>query len=235
MTTWKRRGTILAALVLGCFVGIYASSITTAGGGGGSQINLVQANVVRGNPATTLTFFNNVASGDLLIFCGGWTGSTAANPTATDTVGTTYSLIVGTNGHASANAACFAGPAGGSGANTITVVWPASSSDEGIYVSEYVGVSTTVDGTGSVFNSIPLALQITTSAVGDLVTEFSDTNAAPTLSCVNMTTVLTFELGLGAGINCTSIQNAAGLISGGILSSSPSSNNATVLFALKHS
>ena len=135
------------------------------GGGGGSKISFVQGNGARG---VSLAFAAHVTSGDVLVVLVGWE-SNAGAATATDTLGTTYTQIV--NGFAGIEgAAILVGVAPSSGACTVTASLPGVL--PGIYIAEFSGATTTVDGnavgagTGSL---TPANVGITTTTDGDLV------------------------------------------------------------------
>jgi hypothetical protein len=213
-----------------------SSSVTTA-------ITLVQAIGSRGTSPTltTLAFPHNVISGDILGVCLGWESTTSANPSATDTVGTTYAVVIGENGQgANGNAACLIGTAAGSGANTVTVSWPASSSFEGIYLSEWNNLTATADGTAAgVFSHLNFTnLSITTATAGDLIMMFTNINTSmSTRGCWVRTSTLYDAQTNDAGINCSVVQAAAGLVTNGSwgeANTQPTTEaNATVMFALK--
>lgn len=214
----------------------------SGGGGGGSSVNVIQSVGCRGNPVTTCAFGQSVTSGHLCAVALGWTGTTASSPSAADTVGTTYTVKVSLNGTSVSNVAILAGTCGGTGANTITITWPASSSFEGIHPIEAQGVTGTTDGsaTGSISSSTQLyasIASITTGTAGDLVIMAVDgQNSTPgtDVSCYGGTVQVAFSQGADSGGVCAVIQNAAGAIANGAYNNS-SLGYSIAMVALKHS
>jgi hypothetical protein len=222
------------------------SSASGGGGGGGSSVNIVQAGGCRGNPVTTCAMGQPVASAsDVCMVALGWTAGASGNPTATDSVGTTYALKLSfvTVSSSVSSIAVLAGTCGATGSNTVTVTWPSSATFEGIHPIEAKGISTTTDGTASgtiASNTLVLMssiASITTSTAGDLVIMALDgQNSTPgtDIFCYGATVAVAASQGADSGGVCSIIQNAAGAIANGAYNNSTSGYSVGIV-AFKHS
>ena len=208
------------------------------GSSSGSSINFVQSNYVLtsgGVTTQTIAFPNNVVSGHLLCAVGGWQGTTASNPSATDTLSTSYSVVGGINGHAE-NVGVLCGLASSSGANTITITYPSSSSYIFAVALEFQGVSTTVDVQTGTYNPGSYnSVSDTSTFSGDLlITAVSSSSGSTSGTCVgsDFATPSATNGAIG-GIICFKVQNAAGLFTS--TGYYPSGTIAVQIVALKHS
>jgi hypothetical protein len=117
--------------------------------------------------------------------------------------------------------AIFVVTAVSSGANTITVTFPASAGFEGIFPEEFRGVSTTLDGSATFRTTsggqIPSA-SLTTTANGDLVYSIvQGSNSGNPSYCIGMLYAGPPVGGADSGQACFTVQNTAGVthITGG--------------------
>lgn len=111
----------------------------------------------------TLAYNQNVVSGNLLIVSLFTYSGSVASVTITDTVGTSFSLVRNQDNVGANHVAVYAGSAGGSGANTISLSG-ATGSFNGYCIHEVYGASTTVDTSAGVDNgSSPVSLTLTTT------------------------------------------------------------------------
>lgn len=125
--------------------------------------------------STTLAFPSNVVSGNLLLCCGAvWDGSAITSIPISDTVGTSYTTLLGTvvGGGQSILAWVAYGIAAGSGANTVTI----NPNGGGRYSSqtliEFSGIDATpldVNGGNSTGTSTSASDSITTTAADTVV------------------------------------------------------------------
>lgn len=160
----------------GTSITITGGVISAVGGGGGGGLAPIFGN---GNPygpgvvqATTgggysLAFASNVASGSLLIVSYKSEGNVTAS-TCSDSVGTTYTKVASITG-VSNNLVVFAGLAGGSGTNTVTIGSPGNSYDR-LGLMQVSGVGATVDATQTDYaGSSPTTVAITTTTASDFL------------------------------------------------------------------
>jgi hypothetical protein len=215
----------------------YDASGCGGSSGGGSKINFVQgaATLASGGQTTTAQAFAvNVVSGDLLCVAAGWQGTTAANPTAADTLSTTLSFAGGINGH-SENVGILCGVASSSGADTITVTWPSASSYVFVAIAEFNGVKDTVDVQAGAYAPSPFnSVSATTTVAGDLLLMANSASSGSTTSaCIGSTWAAPSQNnGAIGGELCWAIQNSAGLFTNGAYY--PSGNQAIEIVALEH-
>ena len=197
------------------------STNCSASGGGVSKVTLSQANAIQNTTApASLMFQNNVVSGDILTIQMGWAcGSTMTAPSATDTVGTSYSVVQVFNNGSGSSFSCtgtLAGAAGGSGANTVTPVWPSGASYANLVIAEWIGLSATADGSGGGTGLTPSDYQTVTlmaGTAGDLVLSVTNSqgNGAVT-ECAGAIPVAPPTSGGDTGIACYTIINSPGIV-----------------------
>jgi hypothetical protein len=238
---------------------VMATQFGLSAAAGGSKINVISAAGCRGNTVTTCTFGNSVASAsDLCVVALGWTASSSSSvPTATDTVGTSYSAIASfvTISSSVSSLALLGGTCGGTGSNTVTVSNPSGTQFNGIYPMELAGVTATTDGTAhGTLASVSAAnsgwntvASLTSTTAGDLILDLIDgQNSQPLESgsaafyvlnggfCMGGFTMQAPTSGNNSGAVCTMIQNSAGFISNGAWNGS-NGGMSVLMIALKHS
>lgn len=223
------------------------SSASGGGGGGGSSINIVQSGGCRGNPATTCAFGQNISSSSNTCIVGvGWgNGTSGLSPSATDTLGTSYTVkvVLSQTNTSISNVAILAGTCGGTGANTVTVTLPSGGGFNGIYPIEVQGITLTTDGTatGSITSNTLVGLStvaaITTGTAGDLVFMVLDGQSSTPgidIACYNGTVQVAASQGADSGGVCSLIQNAAGAFANGAYNNSGGGFSVAIA-AFKHS
>lgn len=117
-------------------------------------IALVQArsDQAGGFDSTTLAFNSNVTAGNLVGVCGAnWNGTITGAIAHSDTVGTSYSVVLGSSTGSTPNKVWIAyGIAAASGANTVTINPDVSNAFASYTIFEFSGVdSTPLDATGT--------------------------------------------------------------------------------------
>jgi hypothetical protein len=142
-------------------------SITiAAAGSGGSHIQHVASAIGRGNPLTSLATTHNVTSGNVLIVAADWYQGASGLPTISDTLGTSFTRVVSNSNTGNSSVAIFVGQASSSGSDTVTITFPSGATWQGISISEFKNVSTTVDASAVVYNT---SINLTPTTDGDLV------------------------------------------------------------------
>jgi len=151
-----------------------SGTVTIAASGGGSSITfgsapptgagMVQATTGGG---FSLAFASGVTSGNLLLVAYKSEG-TITSVTISDTVGTSYSLVAQISGEAN-NMNIYAGIAGGSGSNTVTIGGAPNNFDR-LGLMEVVNATATADVTANTYSGTsPTSLPITTTYATDFI------------------------------------------------------------------
>lgn len=200
-------------------------SAVGGGGGGGSVsfgsgspygVKFVQSAAAAPGNSPSLAFGSNVTSGNLLIVVYSSQNNTSSS-TCSDTVGTTYTKALVYSPAGGEYVIVFAGLAGGSGANTVTIGTPGNSYDA-IAVMEVSGAEATVDvdatyNSGSSANPIA-SLAATTTVAGDFLLFSFATNNSGNLTAYSVPFALTAQNSSGPGNSISvgfSYAGAAGL------------------------
>lgn len=123
---------------------------------------------------TTLAYLSNVTSGNLLVSCGAvWDGNSTSSVVVTDTVGTSYTTVLGSSSGSTPNKVWIAyGIAAGSGANTVTFNPNVSGAYSSHTVAEFSGIDSTpldASGTPNTGSSTTASSSVTTVASNNLV------------------------------------------------------------------
>lgn len=127
-----------------------------------------------GYDSTTLAFNSNVTSGNLLIITGGiWNGNDVTSFTMSDSVGTTYTTLLGSaTGGIPIKPWIAYGIAGGSGANTVTINPNGVGRYSSHTIAEFSGIDATpldADGGNSTGSSTTPSDGMTTIAADTVV------------------------------------------------------------------
>jgi hypothetical protein len=144
-----------------------AGTITVAStAAGGSRIQHVASAIGRGNPLTSLTTTHDVTAGNVLIVAIDWYRGSTGAPSITDTLGTSFTLVVSNSNTSNSAVALFVGRTTSSGSDTVTATFPSGASWQGISISEFKNVSTTVDDAAVVYNT---SISLNPATDGDLI------------------------------------------------------------------
>lgn len=123
---------------------------------------------------TTLAYTSNVVAGNLLVNCGGvWNGSSVSSLPVTDTIGTTYTTVLGVSSGGAPHKIWIAyGIAPSSGANTVTFNPDVTGAYSSHTIAEFSGIDSSphdASGTGASGSSTSAASSVTTVATNNLV------------------------------------------------------------------
>ncbi len=124
--------------------------------------------------STTLAYNSGVVAGNLLVNCGAnWDGASTTAIVITDSVGTSYTTVLGSSSGSTPNKVWIAyGIAAGSGANTVTINPDVSGAFASYTIAEFSGIDTTpldASGTPATGSSTSAASSVTAVATSNLV------------------------------------------------------------------